>query len=67
MCQQQRDEERAKEAGYLERFENEGATVEELTADEVEAFKEAVKPVYDKMREEVGNEMVDKWLATVPE
>ncbi|MGF6375261.1 tripartite ATP-independent transporter DctP family solute receptor [Clostridiales Family XIII bacterium PM5-7] len=66
MCEQQRDEERGKEAEYLERFEKEGATVQELTAAEVEAFKEAVKPVYEKMRKKVGDEIVDKWLATVP-
>lgn len=66
MCEQQREEERGKEIKYLERFVNEGATVEELTPGEVEAFKEAVIPVYDKMRKNVGDEMVDKWLATVP-
>ncbi len=67
MCQQQREEERAKEQEYLKRFTEENATVEELTADEVAAFKEAVKPVYDMMRGKVGDEMVDKWLATVPQ
>jgi len=66
MCEKQREEERGKEIKYLERFVNEGATVEELTVDEVEAFKEAVKPVYEKMRKSVGDEIVDKWLATVP-
>lgn len=67
MCQQQRDEERAKEEGYLKRFTDEGATVQELTDAEVAAFKEAVKPVYDMMRKKVGDEMVDKWMATVPQ
>ncbi|MFV0516972.1 MAG: TRAP transporter substrate-binding protein [Aminipila sp.] len=66
MCQQQRDEERAKEQEYLDRFVAEGATVEELTEAEVEAFKESVKPVYEMMRKKAGDEVVDKWLATVP-
>lgn len=67
MCQQQRDEERAKEEGYLKRFADEGATVEELTPAEVAAFKTAVQPVYDMMRKKVSDEIVDKWLATVPQ
>ena len=66
MCQQQREEERGKEKEYIKRFEKEGATVEELTASEVDAFKEAVQPVYASMRKKVGDEIVEKWLATVP-
>jgi len=67
MCAAQRDEERAKEADYLERFEAEGAAIEELSEEEVAAFIEAVQPVYDDMRAEIGDELMDKWLATVPE
>lgn len=67
MCEQQRAEEKGKEAEYIERFKAEGATVEELTASEVEAFKTAVQPVYDMMRKKAGDEIVDKWLATVPQ
>ncbi|WP_459129262.1 TRAP transporter substrate-binding protein [Guggenheimella bovis] len=66
MAQKQRDEERANEQKYIERFKNEGATVEELTPEEVEAFKKAVQPVYDNLRKQVGDEVMDKWLATVP-
>lgn len=66
-CEQQRNEERANEMDYIQRFKDEGATVEELTPDEVAAFKEAVQPVYDMWREKVGDEMMDKWLATVPQ
>lgn len=65
-CEQQRVEERANELKYIERFKNEGATVEELTPEEVEAFKESVQPVYDLWRAKVGNEVMDAWLATVP-
>ncbi|MCI8537482.1 MAG: TRAP transporter substrate-binding protein [Oscillospiraceae bacterium] len=66
-CQQQRDEERANEMDYIQRFTDEGATVEYLTDEEVAAFIESVQPVYDKWREKVGDEMVDRWLATVPQ
>lgn len=66
MCRQQRDEERAKETEYIERFKKEGATVEELTPDEVKAFVESVQPVYDMWRAKVGDEIMDKWLATRP-
>jgi len=66
MAKSQRAEEYAKEQEYLERFRSEGAEVYELTADEVKAFQEMVKPVYDYQRNLVGDEMVDRWLATQP-
>lgn len=66
VSEQQRAEERANEMGYLERFENEGATVEELTTEEVASFVEAVQPVYAMWREKVGDDVMDAWLATVP-
>ena len=66
-CKQQRDEECANEMDYIQRFKDEGATVEELTDEEVAAFKAAVQPVYDKWRAKVGDEMMDLWLATVPQ
>ena len=67
MCEQQREEERANEIEYIERFKEEGATVEELTDEEVAAFTEAVQPVYDLWREKVGDDVIDAWLATVPQ
>lgn len=66
MATQQRDEERGKESEYLERFANEGATIEELSAVEVAAYREAVQPVYDGWRKRVGDTMMDAWLATSP-
>lgn len=66
-CKQQRDEERANEMGYIQRFKDEGATVEELTPEEVAAFKQSVQPLYDMWRERIGDEMMDRWLATVPQ
>lgn len=66
MCQKQRDMERENELKYLKDFEAAGATVYELSDDEIAAFKESVKPVYDTWREKVGDEVIDAWLATVP-
>ncbi len=66
VAKKQRAEEYAKELEYLERFKNEGAEVYELTPAEVKAFQEIVKPVYDYQRKLVGDEMVDRWLATQP-
>ncbi len=66
VCAQQRDEERANEATYIETFEAAGVTVEELTEDEVAAFTAAVEPVYDYYRAELGDDVVDNWLATRP-
>ena len=66
MCEQQRAAERANELEYIKAFEADGATVYELTADEVAAFTAAVQPVYDTWRAKVGDEVLDAWLATVP-
>jgi len=66
MARQQREEERAKESGYIERFRAEGAIVEELTPDELRAFMNAMQPVYDTWRQSAGNSVVDAWLSTVP-
>lgn len=62
----QREEERKNELKYIERFKKEGGTVQELTLEETVVFQEKVKPVYDVWKKKVGNEVVDKWLATVP-
>lgn len=66
MAASQREEERAKEADYIARFQNEGATVYELTNEEKMALKEECASVYDWMRKKVGDDIMDKWLATVP-
>ena len=62
----QRDEERANEKKYIERFKNEGASVVELTPAEVAAFQESVKPVYELWRKKAGSDVVDEWLKTAP-
>ncbi|NLY36857.1 MAG: C4-dicarboxylate ABC transporter substrate-binding protein, partial [Tissierellia bacterium] len=65
-AKKQRAEEFAKEQGYIQRFKDEGAEVYSLTDDEIKAFQEAVQPVYDYQRNIVGDEMIEKWLATRP-
>ena len=67
MAYRQRADERTKEHEYLERFRSEGATVEELTADEIAIFVQAVQPVYDVWREIAGDDAVDAWLKTIPQ
>lgn len=66
MAKQQRDDERQKEIGYLERFKKEGATIEELSKPEIDAFIKSVQPVYADHRAKIGDAMMDAWLATVP-
>ena len=66
VAKNQRADEYAKEQEYLQRFKDEGAEVYQLTAAEVEAFMEAVQPVYDYQRKLVGDEMVQRWLDTRP-
>lgn len=66
MAQGQREEERANEAKYIERFKSEKAEVYQLTEAETKAFLEDCEPVYQWMEGRVGKEMMDRWLATVP-
>ena len=62
----QRSEEYKNEQGYLEKFKKNGATVYKLTDAEMAVFEKSCKPVYEYQRKLVGDEMVDKWLATRP-
>ena len=66
MARQQREEERARESEYLERFRNEGATIEELTDEEIADFIQAMQPVYNAWRIVAGDKAVDEWIATIP-
>ena len=66
MARQQREDERAMESKYIERFKSEGAIVEEMTADEINNFIQAVQPVYNTWRKIAGDRAVDAWLATIP-
>ena len=67
MARRQREEERAREDDYLARFRAEGATVVELSPEEVAVFIQAVQPVYDIWREIAGEKAVQAWLDTVPQ
>ncbi|NLM08889.1 MAG: TRAP transporter substrate-binding protein [Clostridiales Family XIII bacterium] len=64
VAKNQRADEYAKEQEYLQRFQDEGAEVYQLTDAEIAAFMEAVQPVYDYQRGIVGDEMVQRWLDT---
>ena len=67
MCEMQREQERANELQYLKDFEAAGATIYELTDEETKVFQDACESVYDYWREKVGDEVMDAWLATVPQ
>ena len=66
MARLQRAEEREKEAEYLKRFAEEGATIETLTSEETAILMEAVQPVYDDWRKKIGDKAMNEWLSTVP-
>lgn len=66
IAKEQRNEERNNELEYIKRFRNEGATVVELTPEEIKAFEEDVQPVYEFWRKKAGNEVVNEWLKTRP-
>jgi C4-dicarboxylate-binding protein DctP len=44
-----------------------GVTITELTPEERQAFKDQMKPAYDKARELVGNEFMEEVLAAIEE
>lgn len=58
----QREINAEKEAELMEQLESEGATITELTAEEKEAWIEAVKPVYKEYADEIGLETLKKVL-----
>ncbi len=66
VAKNQREEEYAKELGYIERFKAEGAEVYQLNAEEVATFEKSVESVYEYQRSIIGDEMVDRWLNTRP-
>lgn len=67
MCAGQRAEERANEAQYLDNCKAAGGDWYELNAEETAAFQASVQSVYDLWAEKVGQDTLDKWLATVPQ
>lgn len=52
----------SKEQEYLEIMQGEGVKVIDLTPTELDAFKEKVTGVWDMIRKDVGNEIVDSML-----
>lgn len=55
-CDWGRDQVEQEEADIVQKFRDGGMTVTELTAEELEAFKEAVQPVRQKFMEKYGEE-----------
>lgn len=48
------------EVGYIQTIKDSGTAVYELTAEEMDAFAEAVKPVHEKFRSIIGSDTLDK-------
>ena len=67
MAEGQRAEERQNELGYIEKFEQAGTEVYELSAEETAAFTEACQSVYEYWEGLVGEDTLNAWLATVPQ
>ena len=49
-----------REAGYIETIKASGCEVNELTADEIAALTEVMKPVHEKYRDVIGSDTLDK-------
>ena len=49
-----------REAGYIETIKASGCEVNELTADEIVALTEVMKPVHEKYRDVIGSDTLDK-------
>lgn len=63
-CEMQREEERELELSYIGIFEENGATVESLTAEEKDAFYALCEDIYTEQREITGADIFDRFLAT---
>ena len=55
----------AQDDSLVKEIQGLGVTVTRLTADELAAFKKAVKPVYDKWAQQIGSDLVKKAEAAV--
>ncbi|MDR1573256.1 MAG: TRAP transporter substrate-binding protein [Clostridiales Family XIII bacterium] len=63
-CAQQRATERELELSYIDKFEQEGATVYALTPEEKAAFYDKCKDIYAAQREVTGADVFDRFLQT---
>jgi TRAP-type C4-dicarboxylate transport system substrate-binding protein len=59
----QREQESAAEEGYIQKLADAGLQVNRLTPENIAKFQELVKPLYDKYREKLGDEIMDQVLA----
>ncbi len=53
------------EVKYIEFMKKTGIQVIDLTPTEIDAFKEKSKPVWDRIRKDVGNDIVDAYLNAI--
>lgn len=61
-CQKEIEQYRENENTLLEAFKKDGnLTITELSSDQIQAFQEAAVPVYEKYREEIGEELFAKF------
>lgn len=58
---------RQQTAGGLDRLRDEGMEVTELSADEIDAFRDATRTSYETWRERIGPDLVDLFEETVEE
>lgn len=60
----ERDALNNEEASYLDEMQKAGMTVTRLTPEQSAAFKEAMKPVWDKYRDKIGAELIQSVVDT---
>lgn len=56
-CQAEIDASRANDANIRAEFEAGGMQINDLTEDEIKAFQEICKPLYDEFREQIGDDL----------
>lgn len=56
-CQAEIDASRANDANIRAEFEAGGMEINDLTADEIKAFQELCKPLYDEFRDQIGDDL----------
>ena len=61
----QRSTNRKMEADFIVELKKVGMVVTELTPEQIKAFQDAVKPVYDEWVPKIGKDLVAEFQATV--
>jgi tripartite ATP-independent transporter DctP family solute receptor len=61
-CADKRQMEYDLELGFIQEISDNDCAVNEVT--DIEGFRDAVKPIYDKFRDAVGDDIIDRLIAT---